>query len=227
MWVLRLAASDDGGQVDRAVQDTLARNPRGIICSIAGPRCDADHRLVYEIAALGRHVRHWPAVPIAIACPDETTRTRLRGRADGHDLTIAPTVLQAWGEIMRGPAPADATLRLPPHPTAGRVARGFLTRTLLDWGINGAIHTGCLIISELVTNAVRHSATEIEVSVGKHQRLLRIAVHDRTRSLPQTLDPHPTRTGGRGVAVVNALSRDFGVLATRSPGKVVWAVFDT
>lgn len=224
--VLEVKPRDDAGQVDRAVQDALARNPRGIVCSIAATRCDDDHRLLDEVAALGRHVRRWPAVPIAIACPDEISRSRLRSSADGRDLTIAPSVLQASDEITSGPAPADAILQLSPRATAGRAARGFLTRTLLDWRSGGAIETGCLIISELVTNAVRHSATDIEVAVGKHERLLRIAVHDRTRSLPQTLDPDPTRTGGRGIALVKALSRNFGVLTTASPGKVVWAVFD-
>jgi anti-sigma regulatory factor (Ser/Thr protein kinase) len=225
VWVLEVKHPDNGGQVDRAVQDALAQNPRGIVCNIAAGY-DPDHRLLDQIAALGRHVQHWPAVPIAIACPDEINRSRLRSSVDGRDLIIAPSVLQASTEISTAPAPADATLRLPPRPTAGRAARGFLTRTLLDWRSNTAIETGCLIISELVTNAVRHSATDIEVAIGKHERLLRIAVHDHTRSLPQTLHPVPTRTGGRGIAVVEALSRSFGVLTTANPGKVVWAVLD-
>ncbi len=96
----------------------------------------------------------------------------------------------------------------------------------MDWRSCRAIGTGCLVASELVTNAVRYGATTIQLSLAKHGTLLRIAVRDDEPSSPFEPPRDPQRTGGRGIHVVKQITRDFGLLPTAKPGKVVWAVLD-
>jgi anti-sigma regulatory factor (Ser/Thr protein kinase) len=81
-----------------------------------------------------------------------------------------------------------------------------------------------LVLSELVTNAVMHGATPIQVSVSGEPGKLRIDVADGdTHSpRPELRVGNADQTGGRGLQIVNALSRQWGT-TTHAHGKSVWA----
>ncbi|WP_052850351.1 ATP-binding protein [Streptomyces avicenniae] len=94
------------------------------------------------------------------------------------------------------------------------------------------LHGVQLILSELVTNAVRHAALltpQIGVEIALDDRWIRISVEDghpyRPRALALTPDRHGT--GGRGLLLVKATATDAGgacgVEPTAAGGKVVWA----
>jgi hypothetical protein len=119
--------------------------------------------------------------------------------------------------------PSMQSLRLAPHPTAPRASRDFVGRTLLDWRLSEHIATACLVVSELVTNAMIHAGSDIEVTICEERRAIRIAVRDLGPDLPVE---RPTTTGehGRGLAIVAGLSSAWGVLPSAEGGKVVWAV---
>ncbi|MET7766568.1 ATP-binding protein [Streptomyces sp. NPDC005336] len=87
-----------------------------------------------------------------------------------------------------------------------------------------------LIVSELVTNAVRHAALlspEIAVEVSIGQDWVRVAVEDNHPYRPVALMADQGRTGGRGLLLVQVLAEEAGgvydVDHTASGGKVVWA----
>lgn len=73
-----------------------------------------------------------------------------------------------------------------------------------------------LVISELVTNAVLHGSGAIHVRIVLDRRCLRVEVDDEGVGLG------PPAPDSRGLLLVNALARDFGVRPTAS-GKTVWA----
>jgi anti-sigma regulatory factor (Ser/Thr protein kinase) len=86
-----------------------------------------------------------------------------------------------------------------------------------------------LIVSELVTNAVRHAAVlsptlAVEVAVGSDW--IRLSVEDNHPYRPTALETDPARTGGRGLLLVREITREAGgacdVARTASGGKVVW-----
>ncbi|MDJ1131080.1 ATP-binding protein [Streptomyces iconiensis] len=89
-----------------------------------------------------------------------------------------------------------------------------------------------LILSELVTNAVRHAALlspEIGVEVSLGGGLLRVAVEDDHPYRPKALEAEPflEHTSGRGLLLVKALTDEAGgvcdVEQTGTGGKVIWA----
>ncbi|WAP59225.1 ATP-binding protein [Streptomyces sp. S465] len=87
-----------------------------------------------------------------------------------------------------------------------------------------------LIVSELVTNAVRHAALlspEIAVEVALSRDWVRVAVEDNHPYRPVALVADQGRTGGRGLLLVTAITEAAGgvydVDHTASGGKVVWA----
>ncbi len=88
-----------------------------------------------------------------------------------------------------------------------------------------------LIVSELVTNAVRHAALvsptlAVEVAVGAEW--VRVSVEDGHPYRPTALEADHARTGGRGLLLVREVTREAGGVCdmehTASGGKVIWAV---
>jgi anti-sigma regulatory factor (Ser/Thr protein kinase) len=99
----------------------------------------------------------------------------------------------------------------------------------VEWGVGeGTREVAELLLSELVTNSIRHATrpTGRLVAVGAELapgRLLRVEVADASEVQP-VLRPQPTpdAEGGRGLLLVATLSADWGTYPRRYVGKVVW-----
>jgi len=104
-------------------------------------------------------------------------------------------------------------------------ARAFVTLHLLDHGMGHLVDDVQLVVSELATNAMVHAQTPFKVILRAVNASVLLEVQDGSRAGPVLVMARGLDTGGRGVAVVNALSREWGVVATASGGKSVWAEF--
>ncbi|MGW1228645.1 ATP-binding protein [Streptomyces sp. NPDC002530] len=87
-----------------------------------------------------------------------------------------------------------------------------------------------LIVSELVTNAVKHAALlspELAVEVAVNAEWIRVAVEDNHPYRPTALETDYAQTGGRGLLLVREITREAGgscdVEHTASGGKIIWA----
>jgi len=107
-------------------------------------------------------------------------------------------------------------------PTAPGLARAFLTDTCRDWHAEQYIDHGCLVLSELVTNAVRYAGTDIAVELSLNGRGLTLAVGDRGRGEPHLIPPESRTIGGCGLAIVDRVANEWGVRPRRTGGKTVW-----
>src|SRR5450759_221923 len=212
--------------VDKAIQLALADRPRGVVCDLSAVPESAEPGAVQGLATAGRHVRDWPAVPIAVACPDPRVRDGLSAQPLGGHLIVAESMVPAVSAVLATPISDVDCLRLTPHPTAPRASRDFVARALLRWGLGPLVPAASLVVSELVTNSTIHAGTDIELSVAWNLGLLRLTVRDNSPGLPRRLYPQFVDVSGRGLSVVAALSRAFGVLPTAEGGKLVWAVLN-
>jgi anti-sigma regulatory factor (Ser/Thr protein kinase) len=119
-------------------------------------------------------------------------------------------------------APRTVVTYLRPVPESTPLARGVV-RQLLDGELDpDALDTAELCVSELVTNAILHASTDVELSVTLARRRVRLAVRDQSSELP-TLERH-TRTAstGRGLAMVIAIADAWGIERHDHRGKTVW-----
>ncbi|MFJ2111457.1 MULTISPECIES: ATP-binding protein [unclassified Streptomyces] len=117
------------------------------------------------------------------------------------------------------------TFRLPSHPRSVGRAREILQLSMDLPGDPG--DTAALLLSELVTNALRHGSPpgrEIGVSLHRADGTLRLEVEDAGDFLPRPRTPGPDDECGRGLALVDALADDWGVAPRRGPGKRVWVM---
>ncbi|HEY9440529.1 MAG TPA: ATP-binding protein, partial [Streptomyces sp.] len=116
---------------------------------------------------------------------------------------------------------ADPSRRLPPRPESVRSARQFV-RAAANGAAPGMVATAELLVSELVTNAVVHAHTDIEVRVSFRDGRIRIQVTDAYsyRGL-MSRRPFPYASTGWGLPIVEQLAARYGV---RSAGerKTVW-----
>ena len=113
---------------------------------------------------------------------------------------------------------------LPREVTSAATARAWLVTFTDEHGVSeGRRRDAVLVISELVTNALRHGLGEVvaRASIGG-RRELQLSVTDSGTELPVVLPADPERVGGVGLLIVAQLSLDWGV--TPFPGgKTVWA----
>ncbi len=213
-------------ELDRAIQLALADRPRGVVCDLSAVPYGAKPGDVRVLATAGRHVRDWPAIPIAVACPDPQVRGGLSTHPQGGHLIVAESMCPAESAVLATPIRDVDCLKLTPHPTAPHASRNFVARALVRWGLDSLVPAASLVASELVTNSTIHAGTDIELSIAWNLGLLRLTVRDKSPDLPRQQFPQFVDVHGRGLSVVAALSRAFGVLPTADGGKLVWAVLN-
>ncbi|MGW7029144.1 ATP-binding protein [Streptomyces xanthophaeus] len=114
-----------------------------------------------------------------------------------------------------------------PRDTAPARARRDVTLCLRTWGLDALVDDARLIVSELVTNAAKHTQTRrIGVSVTRQPNHVRIVVTDTSRTLPTPAVSTPDAEAGRGLQLVDQLTARWGSKRFRT-GKQVWAELPT
>jgi len=119
-------------------------------------------------------------------------------------------------------------LELPARPTSPGEARRFVGEVLRDRGFDTGevVEAALLLTSELVTNAVLYAAGTINVDVEIDLRAVRVEVGDHSGEAPAPRDASPEETSGRGLRLVEAMARAWGVEREPEDGKVVWFELD-
>ncbi|MER7779955.1 ATP-binding protein [Streptomyces sp. NPDC096191] len=114
-----------------------------------------------------------------------------------------------------------------PAVTASIAAARHWVRDCVE-GFGGSPHqhrmiqTAELLVSELITNAIRHGAGPPLIRLTWNGRLLRIAVSDYSDRRPRMRVTQSTEPGGFGMQLLELLAHRWGV-TPRHPGKTVWA----
>ncbi len=120
-----------------------------------------------------------------------------------------------------GIAPKDvAYWFLEPEDAAPRRARQLARRALTRWDLDTLSESVELLVSEVVTNAVRYATRPVTFRLLRTD-VLRCEVGDDVPQLPRLRQPQAIDEGGRGLYLVSKLARSWG--STRlSTGKMVW-----
>jgi DNA-binding NarL/FixJ family response regulator len=104
-----------------------------------------------------------------------------------------------------------------------RAARRFVTQALTGFDDEGDLtDTVTLLVSELVTNAVLHAGSDVEVMVRLTATAARIEVTDDSAEAIAPRDATSEEDSGRGLALVGSLAQRWGVRPAPGGGKTVW-----
>jgi DNA-binding NarL/FixJ family response regulator len=123
-------------------------------------------------------------------------------------------------ELVQGAADTAKAL-LEAQPQSAASARRFVDETLRRWNCDELFDVVALLTSELVTNAILHAHSEIELSVSLTPDGVRIDVVDQSAEMPTPREASEEATSGRGLGLVAALAMSWGV-DERPGGKSVW-----
>ncbi len=125
-------------------------------------------------------------------------------------------VIDTEGECAGWTFPAD--------PGAVRSARGVVRGQLRDWGLDSLADLAALLVSELVTNSLRHATGPIGVRLVRPAHLdgvLLVEVSDPLPDPPRERVARPEDESGRGLQLVAHSSRRWGTRPDDA-GKTVW-----
>jgi len=113
-----------------------------------------------------------------------------------------------------------ASTTLPAHPASSRAARAFVAENLRTWGLDSAIDDASLLVSELVTNAILHGRSPMELVVRRVKTRVRVEVFNDGRRSPQAR--YPDAASGQGFSLVQAVATRWGVGDEDGAGSGVW-----
>ncbi|MFI6287821.1 SpoIIE family protein phosphatase [Streptomyces sp. NPDC051018] len=113
-----------------------------------------------------------------------------------------------------------ATWSVPYEPAAVAAARTHATDQLAAWGLDEFAFTAELVVSELVTNAIRYGRPPIQLRLI-HDRALICEVSDASYTSPHLRRARVFDEGGRGLLLVAQLTERWGTRYTQS-GKTIW-----
>lgn len=144
-----------------------------------------------------------------------------------------------WRWPEPGPAgwarlPRTATRTLAGQAGSVRVARDFTVATLRRWGAAERGQDVAMVVSELLTNALRHAlpapgdirpSRPIRLGLLQPGPCVLCAVGDPSSAVPVPRPAGPFAETGRGLHLVCALSDQWGFTTPGNAGKVVWAAF--
>ncbi|MFF4047078.1 SpoIIE family protein phosphatase [Streptomyces chartreusis] len=149
--------------------------------------------------------------------PEETCKTVLETMLperprDDVALVVART--------RRLPSDRTAAWDVPDEASAVSRVRAAAARTLTEWGLDEEAFTTELILSELVTNALRHATGPIRVRLIRDLTLI-CEVSDGSSTAPHLRSAATTDEGGRGLFLVAQFADRWGTRYT-ADGKVIW-----
>ncbi|MEV6960230.1 SpoIIE family protein phosphatase [Streptomyces sp. NPDC051207] len=194
--------------VDIPPGSVLALYTDGLVTS-RGRQSTPGDRLNTLLTTLGRR-----EPSLERACDDITAALAPDGPHDDIALLLARTHELAGDRV--------AQWELPPEPSAVREARALVDRQLTRWGLAHLTHGTALIVSELVTNAVRYGGKgPVQVRLLRGESLV-CEVTDHSNSSPRIRRAGTSEEGGRGLFLVARFSHAWGA-RYRTQGKTVWA----
>ena len=150
---------------------------------------------------------------------DEPTRPLL---VDLREVTELHPVAAAALHVLSASPALGLWLDVDCGPQGPAQARRAVAECASRLGLDEVVDDLLLVVSELVTNAVRHGAPPVHLELLADADVVRVTVGDGDPGLPRPREVDDEAEGGRGMLLVDMLAREHGV-RSQPPGKSVWA----
>lgn len=210
-----VTGSDVSG-LQRALDDALGRTSRGVVVDLTGTDV-VDRRAADLLVSAAAHAR-WPRPSLSVcgATPD------LCGQL-GPVMRMHETLSLAVAHLDDRPAEREGREMVVEHGVHGpRQARQAVAQWAGEMGLDDVAADLLLVVSELVTNAVRYGAPPVRLALCADAHSVVVGVADAGAGQPVLRRPDSGEESGRGLLLLSLLSTAHGTRPD-PPGKVVWA----
>jgi anti-anti-sigma factor len=212
-------------QVQRAILKQLAEQPPAIICDLG--QVEAIDPLCAEVFTSIRHPAFgWPGTALVLSGTRPAVAGLLVRHGVARRLAMYPSLDQALRYARDRPPRLRERLALDPVPTAAGAGRAFVGQVCGRWGLQELAGSAALLASELVTNAVVHARTALELRVELRGPRLHVAVKDKDPNLGPLLAAKDGTKRGLGLVIVDRIATTWGVRNDGPDGKTVWGALD-
>lgn len=202
---------------------SAADEPTAIVVDLARMHATTRSLLAVFPTVLDR-ISNWPGVTLVLAAAGQPLRALLDSSTVSRFVSTYRSVPEALESLNAAPRRRRREVQLPCDPASARLARRLVTQTCQEWDIPEMAADAMVVASELVDNMVQHARSEGRLRLDLRRNRLTVAVTDADPGLPQLRVPGLRAAGGRGLVLVDKLSRNWGTAAQHGGGKVVWAV---
>jgi LuxR family transcriptional regulator, maltose regulon positive regulatory protein len=212
-------------QVQRAILKQLAEQPPAIVCDLGqvqeiDPLC----------AGLFSSIRHpalgWPGTALVLCGARPAVADLLIRHGVAKYLAMYPSLDQALANARARPPRLLERLALGPVPTAARAGRAFVLDVCGRWRLQELAGSAALLASELVTAAVVHARTALELRVELLGPRLQVTVHDQDPNVVRFLTARDGDDPRLDLRVVDLLATAWGVRQDGAGGKTAWCTLD-
>ncbi|CAL9630173.1 SpoIIE family protein phosphatase [Streptomyces sp. Tu 3180] len=209
---------------------TFVELPQGPALGVGGPPFESVEFSLAEGSTLALHTD-------GLLAHAGTGRDRLRRALEGAPESLEPSCRAVMDALVPARPYDDVALlmartkrlapgrvavwALPGDPAVVAEARRSATRQLARWGLDELAFTTELVVSELVTNAIRHAVGPVRLRLILERSLV-CEVFDGGATTPRVRHPRVMDEGGRGLLLVSQLSQRWGTRFL-AEGKIIWA----
>jgi anti-anti-sigma regulatory factor/anti-sigma regulatory factor (Ser/Thr protein kinase) len=205
-----------------AVLKALADEPDAVLIEASALTADDDLHLAVLIA-LARYAAGWPTIPLLLCAPGDTVVEAMNRLGIDRHLVVCDSLDDGRARAAARTLPTRLTSSYPPTVETVAVSRRMVTDACRMWDIAHLVADAEVVVTELVSNAVLHAGTTLDLSVTYTGRNLHVAVRDRAVEPARLVGPMSVaEAGGRGLIIVEALAASWGCTPVRD-GKVTWA----
>jgi anti-sigma regulatory factor (Ser/Thr protein kinase) len=206
----------DAGVLGRAIADASRLAPRGVLVDLSGAT-DISRRALKVLCDARGAAPGWPRPALVVCSTDQRLTAALGGtlpvhacREEGYahvdDRSTAPRRRMDLDGSMHSPA----------------AARAMAADVVADQQLDTVADDLALVVSELVTNAIRYAQPPVEIEIETTDSAVTVAVADGSPGRPQPRDADDDAEGGRGLTLIDLVATETGV-RPKPPGKTVWA----
>ncbi|RSM44620.1 anti-anti-sigma factor [Amycolatopsis balhimycina DSM 5908] len=196
--------------------------PDGLVADISGLTIE-DSSLVSVFSLIALRIGDWPGIPFTVAA----------GEA-GHRVLLNRHVVDRYVPVRADLAAAVVALDPPVRRRCERVfpradassarSRDFVTAKLTEWAVPELAGDARFIVTELVENVLRHTASEPRLRLDLRHGVGTVAVADHDTRPAMLLERLSPFEPGIGLKLVAQIARTWGCSRSWAGGKVVWAV---
>lgn len=197
-----------------AVEQAFVRRPRGVVVDLAGVSAVAPGAL--DALRAMTAPTGWPTTALCLCGAAPDVRSALPDVLVHEDRAQALAALDDRRSAPRRSVPIDHDAQGPAQ------ARVVVRQCAEQLGLGDEGEDLLLVVSEMVTNAVRHARPPVELQIAATDERVVVAVADSSPEPPTPRDADADAENGRGMALMALLCEDHGV-RDRPPGKTVWA----